>query len=63
MNKSNPEPAMKVEVQYFQSRYKSWDDLFEEAAAFATQIGKDRLITISHSEDQNEGIVAVWYWD
>jgi hypothetical protein len=21
------------------------------------------LISISHSEDQNDGVIAVWYWD
>ena len=36
--------------------------LVSEATAFATSMGRDRLINISHSEDNNEGVVAVWYW-
>ena len=63
MNELSPEPAMKVMVRYFRSKYTSWDELFEEAATFATAIGPDRLINISHSEDDNDGIVVVWYWD
>ena len=41
----------------------SWDTLFDEASNFATSIGKERLISISHSEDNNDGVVVVWYWD
>ena len=46
----------------FRSSFKSWNDLFSEAAAFATTLGRERLISISHSEDQGKGVVAVWYW-
>jgi len=38
-----------------------WDSLFEKAAEFATRIGPDRVINISHSEDMSVGVVAVWY--
>jgi hypothetical protein len=37
--------------------------LFQGAAELATSIGKDRLINISHSMDQNHGVVTVWYWE
>jgi hypothetical protein len=37
--------------------------LFGQAAAFATELGPHRLINISHSCDQKQGVVAVWYWD
>jgi hypothetical protein len=42
---------------------KSWDSLCEEATAFASTIGKDRLISISVSADGGRGIVFVWYWE
>jgi hypothetical protein len=47
----------------FKSWTKSWDDLCAEAAAFASDVGRERLINISVSEDQNEGVVIVWYWE
>ncbi len=53
---------MRVEFRVFRSSMKSWQALFEEAAAFATEVGPDRVISIAHSEDQNEGVVTVWYW-
>ena len=52
-----------VRFMEFRSSFKSWNDLFSEAAAFATTLGRERLISISHSEDQGKGVVAVWYWE
>lgn len=51
-----------VNFEIFRGVMASWPDLFEKASAFATSIGPDRLISISHSEDQQDGVVAVWYW-
>jgi len=52
-----------VAFRYFDSRWQSWTEVFQEAADFATRIGPERLISISHSEDDNDGVVAVWYWE
>ena len=52
----------RVQFEVFKSSFKSWESMFSEAAAFAESIGPDRLISISHSEDQNKGVVTVWYW-
>ena len=54
---------MHVRFKVFTGVFTSWHSLFEQAAAFATAIGPERLIDISHSEDHNEGVVTVWYWD
>ena len=51
-----------VRFRHFGSSFQSWDGLFAEAAAFATQVGRERLISISHSEDKAKGVVTVWYW-
>jgi hypothetical protein len=51
-----------VHFEFYRSSFKSWESLFGEAAAFAEQIGPERLIGISHSEDDNTGVVTVWYW-
>lgn len=52
----------KVEFRTFRGRMTSWESLFDEAARFATEIGRERLISISHSEDKNDGVVTVWFW-
>ena len=53
---------MRVEYKFFKATLKSWDAMHTEAAEFASSIGKDRLISISHSSDHSEGVITVWYW-
>ena len=40
-------------------KFVSWDKVLAEAAEYASRVGPDRLINISHSMD---GIVVVWFW-
>ena len=53
---------MRAQYRIFRGSFRSWEGLFDDAANFASSVGRDRLISISHSEDQNEGVVVVWYW-
>lgn len=53
---------MQLRHKGFRGMWKSWEALFDEAAAFATQIGPERVISISHSGDNSEGVVVVWFW-
>jgi hypothetical protein len=46
----------------FRGTFATWDKLFAEAAHFATEIGPERVLSISHSEDKSDGVVTVWYW-
>ena len=51
-----------VKFKTFRGVLKVWQTLFEEASEFASSLDRDELISISHSEDQNDGVVTVWYW-
>lgn len=51
-----------VGYEVFRGTMATWDSLFSQAASFASEIGPEKLIGISHSEDKNEGVVTVWYW-
>ncbi|HVL12826.1 MAG TPA: hypothetical protein VM529_09680 [Gemmata sp.] len=53
---------MRVRFKVFRSSFGSWKSLFERAAEFASTLPRDRLISISHSEDRGDGVVTVWYW-
>lgn len=53
---------MHGQFEMFRGTLVSWQELFQEAAAFATALGRDRVISISHSADHGDGIVTVWYW-
>jgi len=55
-------PSPRVAFRHFRDRWKSWEELFQEAADFAGTVGPQRLISISHSADQSDGVVTVWYW-
>jgi len=58
---------MRVTFKHFNSSTASWEAMFAEAAAFATEVGRDRLIGISHSHGGSDlfgtGVVTVWYWE
>ena len=58
---------MKVECMMIRSSTRSWQSMCEEAAAFATKVGHERLINISVSAAGDnlgaEGTIFVWYWD
>ena len=54
---------MRVLCKHFRGALlKTWTSLFQDAADFATTVGPERLISISHSHHMPEGIVTVWYW-
>ena len=57
------EVNVQVKFEIFRSHTKSWANLCADAAAFASEQGRDRLINVSVSEDQNEGVIVVWYWE
>lgn len=56
---------MKVRHRLFKSATKKWETLCDEAAAFATTVGRDRLINISVSQADTggQGVIFVWYWE
>ncbi|MEZ6049048.1 MAG: hypothetical protein R3C11_26425 [Planctomycetaceae bacterium] len=56
------ETHRRVRHAYFRGRLTTWDDLFTQAAEFATLQGRDNVISISHSEDKSDGVITVWYW-
>jgi hypothetical protein len=61
---------MRVAFRHFESASESWESMFAEAAAFATEVGPERLVSISHSHGGGSeswgvggsGVVTVWYW-
>lgn len=57
-----PSAQLTLRFKKFRGTMASWDDLFSRAAEFATEVGRDRLVTISHSADHSDGVVTVWYW-
>ena len=53
---------MKVKYKIFRGILSTWDNLFTEASEFASKLGPDKVINISHSASGADGVVTVWYW-
>ena len=62
---------MRVQHRIFESATQSWEDLCDEAAEFATEVGRDRLINLSVAASggsaglgfAGRGVIVVWYWE
>ena len=50
-----------IQFKIFRGALASWNHLFKEAAEFASSIPPDKLISISNSADNFDGVVTVWY--
>lgn len=60
-----PAPAEKrwyLTFQSYRGTLATWDELFGAAARFASDLGPERVLNISHSADEDDGVVTVWYW-
>ncbi len=57
--------ALPIRLSFFfhQATMISWPELFEHAAAKAMDLHPDQVVSVSHSDDQGKGLVALWYWD
>jgi len=53
----------RMAYKYFRGTLATWDELFDQAAKFATETGPERVVGISHSADHSNGVVTVWYWE
>jgi len=49
-----------LQYRIFRSSWSSWEALFGDAAAFASWASSG-LVSISHSADETDGVVTVWY--
>jgi hypothetical protein len=54
---------MRVRFKTFESQFATRQKILQMAADFATQLGRERLINITHSEDRDEEVVTIWYWE
>lgn len=55
-------PRWHLHYRVFRGVWSTWEELFRQASEFADDIGPEKVVSISHSEDKDDGVVAVWYW-
>ena len=62
---------MTVQARLFSSSSQSWEELCAEASAFASEVGREKLINISVAASGGTdmfgfggtGVIVVWYWE
>jgi hypothetical protein len=54
---------MTARYKLFRSSFQSWDAMCEEVATFLTELGPDRVIGVSQSQESTLGVLTVWYWE
>jgi hypothetical protein len=55
-------PKRRLAYRMFRGTWATLEELFDQAAEFANELGSERVLNISHSADRNDGVVTVWYW-
>lgn len=58
----DPGPRRWLRVRFVRSSMRSWQSLFQETAKWADGLADGQLFSISHSCDNTDAVVAVWYW-
>lgn len=54
---------MRVHFKTFESQFATRQKILQMAADFATELGPKRLISITHTEDRDDEVVTIWYWE
>lgn len=52
----------KAQFKVFKSQFNSWETMAEEVTEYLTALGPDKVIGVSHSQEQQLGVIVVWYW-
>src|SRR6266545_2764148 len=60
--KTNSTPKQSAEFRVFHGRVGSREEMMKQAAEYASRLGPERVISISHTADEEgEEVVTVWY--
>jgi hypothetical protein len=57
-----PNAKLIVKYELFRGTFTTWNTMLTKAASFASRVGHERLINITHSAETGAAIVTVWYW-
>lgn len=53
---------MKAQCRLFKSHFESWETMSMQVTDFLTELGPDKVIGISQSQEGSFGLITVWYW-
>ena len=55
--------AIQARCKMFKSHFDSWETMGQQVADFLTTLGPGNVIGVSHSQESQLGVIAVWYWE
>jgi len=53
--------AIQARFKLFKSHSQSWETMSQQVAEFLTTLGPGNVIGVSHSQQSQFGVIAVWY--
>jgi len=55
--------AAKANFKIFKSLSEPWDAMSRQVADYLTELGPEKVISVSHSHEGHIGVIIVWYWE
>jgi len=55
--------AIRASYKVFKSSFDSWEKMAHQVTEFLTTLGPGKVIGVSHSQENQHGVMIVWYWD
>ena len=54
---------IQARFKLFKSAFDSWETMATQVSEFLTTLGPGKVIGVSHSQESQMGVIAVWYWE
>ena len=54
---------MVARFKIFRSQWDSWEEMCTQVTEFLNEIGPDKVIGVSQSQESTLGVLTVWYWE
>jgi hypothetical protein len=54
---------IQARFKLFKSSFDSWETMAAQVSEFLTSLGPGKVIGVSHNQESQFGVIAVWYWE
>ena len=60
---TDDETELELRYEFHRGTLVSWEDLFSQMAEREQRLAAEQFVSFSHSDDNGNGIVTLWYWE
>jgi hypothetical protein len=53
---------VQAKFKLFKSHFDSWETMCTQVCEFLNTLGPGQVISVSHSQESQLGVITVWYW-